>query len=86
MTMSRTDSIAMRQQPPVDLEDAELQTTLSHRETSPEPEQGQHDRQNGSKTKRIGVLVGNGILQLPIWGMQTCDNRQTSCICIDDVD
>lgn len=67
LTMSQEGSISLRAQPPppVDFGTEELRITDQE---PPDLDQTASIR-HGSNKKRACVLIGNGLLQLPIWGM-----------------
>lgn len=65
LTMSSSENIAMRELPAADPGEQDLQMTTVDEGFNLEQTR---DRQSTSNSKRACVLIGNGILQLPIWG------------------
>lgn len=65
--MPQNETISLRQTTPSSLGELEVQAeehrSIGHDQTD--------QRRNGSKTKRACVLIGSGIIQLPIWGKDT---------------
>lgn len=72
--MSQTETISLRQTTPSNLGELEVQNeesgVISHEQAD--------QRRNGSKTKKTCVLIGSGLIQLPIWGMRLSALLQTS--------
>lgn len=64
--MSQTETISLRQTTPSNLGELEVQNeeqgSIGHEQAD--------QRRNGSKTKKTCVLIGSGLIQLPIWGMR----------------
>lgn len=67
--MSQTQSIALRQQSPADVDERGFQMISAAQESQlAGTDQVQHYRSHGSPLRGSFVLIGNGLLQLPIWG------------------
>lgn len=64
--MSQTETISLRQTAPSGLGELEVQNeesgSIGHEQADP--------RRNSPKTKKTCVLIGSGLIQLPIWGMR----------------
>lgn len=62
--MPQTETISLRQTTASNISELEVRNE--------EQEDIAHDqvdqRRNGSKTKKTCVLIGSGLIQLPIWG------------------
>lgn len=65
--MSQTETISLRQTTPSNLGELEVQNeeqgSIGHEQAD--------QRRNGFKTKKTCVLIGSGLIQLPIWGKCT---------------
>ncbi|KAL1846170.1 hypothetical protein Daus18300_014333 [Diaporthe australafricana] len=64
--MPRDETISLRQTAPPNLDELEIQT--DEQESNGHGHDQAGSRRHGTKTKRAYVLIGSGIIQLPIWG------------------
>ena len=64
LIMAQVESISLQESLPPDAPEHELQ---DGEQDASRPDQG-NSRLQESKTTRFSVLVGSGVLQLPIWG------------------
>lgn len=72
--MPQNETISLRQTTASNI--SELEVHDEEQEDIAHDQAGQ--RQNGSKTKKTCVLIGSGLIQLPIWGKGNMTSMQPS--------
>lgn len=66
--MSQAESIPLGPQSPAGTGEHNLRAMSSAEDLPPMTDQSQQQRPHSLDLRRVAVLIGNGLLQLPIWG------------------
>lgn len=66
--MSETENIPLGPQSPAGRGEHNVQVMSTAEDSPPMTDQSQQQRPHSLDLRRVAVLVGNGLLQLPIWG------------------